>query len=84
MIQLGTLLPMVSLALLFVVFATQAWRRSVTTVIYIVAVAVATNFYAVGMQDIAWLIVVLGATVALLRSVVNTEKDRFIKRDKAF
>jgi len=80
MIELGILLPMISLALLFVLVATHAWQRSVTTTIYVVAVAVAMNCYAHCSYQLAGAVIVAGAIVALARTVINTEKDRLIKR----
>lgn len=82
MIDLHILLPMVSLALLFVLVATHAWRRSVTTAIYIVSVVVAMNCYAACKPNWAGLIIIIGAIVALIRAVINTENDKFIKRGR--
>ena len=80
MIDLQILLPMISIALLFVLVATHAWQRSITTAIYVVSVAVAMNCYAMCKPHLAGLVIVIGAIVALARTVINTEKDRLIKR----
>lgn len=80
MIDMHILLPMVSVALLFVLVATQAWKRSITTTIYIVSVAVSINCYTMCKPDIAGIVIVSGAIVALVRTVINTEYDRLIKR----
>jgi len=80
MIDMHILLPMVSVALLFVLVVTHAWRRSITTAIYIVSVSVAMNCYTMCKPDIAGAVIISGAIVALVRTVINTEDDRFIKR----
>lgn len=79
-IDLKILLPMVSLGLLFVLVVTHAYRRSITTTIYVISVAVATNCYMMCKPQLAGVVIVLGAAISLIRTVINTEQDRFIKR----
>lgn len=82
MIEMNVLMPMLSLGLLFVLVATRAYERSVTTAIYVFCVAVSLNCYAVCRPDIAWTVITAGAGISLIRTVINTESDRFLKRRK--
>ena len=82
MINLAILLPMVSMALLFVLVVTHAYKRSVTTTIYVISVVIAMNCYSFCSPALSGAIVTVGALVALVRAVVNTENDRLFKRDR--
>ena len=80
MIQLHILLPMVSIALLFVLVTTGAYRRSISTTIYIISIVLAMNCIDRCDPKIAGAIIMGGAIVSLVRAVINTKDDTWIKR----
>jgi len=80
MIDANILMHAISLALLFVLFATGAYKRSYTTTIYIVAVSSATELYSLCDPVWAHIVILSGAIIALLCAVINKSRDKFIKR----
>ena len=80
MIQLHILLPMISIALLFVLIITGAYRKSISTTIYIISIVIAMNCIDRCDPKIAGAIIMAGAIIALVRAVINTKEDTWIKR----
>jgi len=74
------LAPMLASAILFIVVATQMWQRSISTTIQALCVSVAIYCYPVCAPEYTLGILVLGVLTNMIRGVINTEKDRFVKR----
>ena len=80
MTNVDVLLQMVSLALIFVLFVTKAYKKSITTTVYVVALVIAFQLANQGYIIYAGIVLAVGAILTLLRSVVNHENDRLFKR----
>jgi len=79
-LDLQTLLPMISLGLLFILITTDAYKRSYTTTIYILSVTISMNLLSFDSPRGAILVLMIGAMLSLSRSIVNHQKDSWIKR----
>ena len=75
------LAPILSIAILFVILATSLWRRSISTTIHAISVAGAIYCYPICNTSIVLTVLFVGVTLNMIRAVVNTEQDRFIKRN---
>lgn len=69
---------MISLAFVFILIVTGAWRKSYATVIYIVSLAVAMQI-APKNEYAACGVLTVGALVALIRAILNGREDSFFK-----
>lgn len=76
-----TLMSMMSIGLVFILIITGAWKRSISTTIYIISLVFSLNCFEYCSYDISVMIIMSGAIIALIRAVINTEKDKVIKRD---
>ncbi len=74
------LYPMVSLGLIFVLIATRAYKRSYSTAVYILALAISIELMLYKEYQQAVLVLILGAVINLIRAVVNHEEDSWVKR----
>jgi len=74
--KMDVLPTMISLALIFILFITGAYKRSITTTIYVVVVAVSMQ---VDNSEIATSLIIAGAFVALLRAVLLGGEDRLMR-----
>jgi len=79
MIDLYILLPMVSLALLFILFMTGAYKRSVTTVIYIISLVIALQCYQLGSPVSPGVVMISGGAIALVRAMLLHTNDRVVR-----
>ena len=79
-IRLDVLMPMIGLGLIFILVATGAYKKSYSTTIYVIAIAIAAEFSAAGNSNMAILIITIGAFLSLGRAIVNHEQDQWVKR----
>lgn len=70
---------MVSLALLFVMFSTGAWRKSYSTFILVLAITVAMYYSRQCEFSIGHVVVNIASLVAVIRSIVHKEYDRLVR-----
>ncbi len=78
--EMSILSPMIAIAILFIVAVTSLWKTSISTAVH--AVSVATAIYCFPMYGASVIVWVLFAGVLfnMLRAVVNTDEDQFVKR----
>ena len=74
------LAPMIALAILFISVVTKLWQKSISTAIHVISVAIAIYCYPVCAPEYTLGVLLLGVLISMARGVVNTEKDRFVKR----
>ena len=74
------LAPMIALAILFISVVTRLWRKSISTTIQAVSVALAIYCYPVCIPEYTLGKLLAGVLINMARGVINTEKDRFVKR----
>ena len=70
----------ISIALFFVLIVTKAYKKSVSTTINVVSLMLAAQAFFLYGADAAYLFVFSGATLSLIRAVINTRQDTIIKR----
>ena len=74
------IVQMFSLGLLFVVFATGAWRKSISTLVYIIVQALAVFFYFNASGRCSGFILVTGGTILVIRAMYHQEHDKLLKK----
>jgi len=79
-IDIKLLMEIVSIGLLFVLFITKAYTKSISTTIYIVSLVISLETYKNYSEKVAFVVIVLGAVIVLIRAIVNHKQDRLIKR----
>ncbi len=71
---------MISIALIFVLVVTGAYKRSITTTVYVVSLVISFQCVKYISVTAAGAVLVAGAIIALVRAVINHEDDRLFKR----
>ena len=79
MFSIELLLQMISLGLVFVLFATGAYKKSITTAIYILSIAIAFQCYSCDHKEVGIIVVVLGAIIALARTMFHHQNDTMVR-----
>ena len=74
--QTNILTMMISLGLIFILFMTNAYKRSITTAIYVVSVAISMQ---IDDSETATIIIISGAAAALLRAVLLGGEDKILR-----
>lgn len=74
------LAPMLSIAILFVVLATQMWTRSISTAVHGVTVAATIYLYPTCGIEICMAVLFTGVFINMSRAVITTDRDRLVKR----
>lgn len=78
--DMSILAPMLSIAVFFLIVMTRMWESSISTVIHGLSVAIAAHVMAhIGVKE-SLIVIFVGVLINMLRAVVNTERDRIIKR----
>jgi len=73
------LLNMISLGLLFVLIVTGSWRKSYTTIAYVVSLVVGIEIMKFINIDLGILVIVAGAVFSVARAILQNQNDRFLK-----
>lgn len=73
--------PMIAMALLFVVLVTKLWNKSISTAIHAITVATSMYFFTPCEPEVSMGIIFAGVLINMFRAVVNTERDKFVKRN---
>jgi len=81
MFDIEMFVHVVSIAMFFVLIVTQAWKHSITTAIYVTSLVVAAECYNVCCKEAAFMVILFGAFISLVRAVVNHDIDRVLKRN---
>ena len=74
----NTLLQMISIGLLFILFITKAYKKSITTTIYIFSISISLICFTSCDAHMAALPIIIGAMISLARAIVLDRKDRFM------
>ena len=80
MFSIDTLLIALSLGFVFILFVTKAYKKSITTTIYIVSFAVTMQLICDVREHTALIPMAIGALISLTRAVINTNRDQLIRR----
>ena len=81
MFSLELFMHVISVAMFFVLIVTKAWKHSITTAIYVTSLVVAIECYSLCHKEAAYIIMLSGAFISLVRAVVNHDTDRILKRN---
>ena len=79
MFSLEILLQTLSVGLLFVLFVTGAYKKSFTTAIYVISLAIALQCYACDKNVLAIAIISLGAIISLVRTMFHHTDDDLVR-----
>jgi len=75
------LAPLVFTGMLFMLFVTGAWKKSFSTAVSIISMAVFAHLVVVGRIEEGYIILLLCGFIILLRSIMH-KKDDVLFRDK--
>ncbi len=81
MFDIEMFVHVVSIAMFFVLIVTQAWRHSITTAIYVTSLIAAVECYNMCCKEAAFMVILFGAFLSLVRAIVNHDVDRILKRN---
>lgn len=71
---------MISLALVFVLFSTGAWKKSYSTTLLVIAITVAMyHSQQCDIGSLSHFIVNVASVFAVFRAIVHREPDRFVR-----
>lgn len=79
MFSVELLLQSISLGLLFILFITGAWRKSISTSIYIISLALAFQCYVCERPEWGGAFITFGALIALIRAMFHEENDSLMR-----
>lgn len=79
MFNIDLLLQSISLGLLFILFVTGAWRKSISTSIYVISLALAFQCYICDNAEIGGMIITFGALFALARTMFHEQTDSLMR-----
>lgn len=70
---------MLSVGLVFVLFITGAWRKSVTTTIYVLSLSIGLQCFLCNNEQLAIAVVTFGAIIALVRAMFHHSDDTLMR-----
>ena len=76
--DLNLLSQMTSIGLLFILFATGAYRKSYTTTVYIISIVVSLTCFSVCSETITVIPILVGAMLSLARAIVIVKPDTLL------
>ena len=69
------LVQMISLGLIFILFITKAYQKSITTTIYILSISISLICFTTCDARISAIPIIIGAMIALARAIVLDRRD---------
>jgi len=75
--ELYTLIPMISLAMVFFSFSMKIYKRSISSFISILMISISSNLAYYGYIDLASMAVLIFMVVMFYRAMVKPENDSF-------
>ena len=81
MFNVALLIHVIVIAMFFILIVTQAWKKSITTTIFITSLVIAIECYGTYSKNVSYFIVLFGALLALSRAIINHDEDKIIKRN---
>ena len=80
MLNIELLMGVMSIGLIFVLIVTKAYKRSITTTVYVISLAISMQLYHTCDKDLSFVVITLGAIFSLMRAVFNHKTDQLVKR----